>query len=123
VLITGSVAISNVFYLGTGAFNEGDEYVDLFNRGTTLANLPSWKLRVGTAIYPLPNNLQIAAGQGCRIYTGVAPNADAPAPFNGCANRFSFNITGSPTGIWPNASGNRIELLDTTNVVVAYFGY
>ena len=122
--ISSTVAISNVRYFGTPGSNETDEYVDLFNRGTTVMNLSDWKLKVGQTTYPLPNNLQVVAGLGCRIYTGVPPNTEPPAPFNGCA-RYSFNVTTSLTGIWPNATnvGNRVELLDAANVMVAYFGY
>ncbi len=127
VLITGSIGISNVVYLGTASFNEGDESIDLFNRSAALANLTGYKLRVGQAIYNLPTNFQIAASQGCRIYTSVIPSGDAPAPYNGCGGKFSFSNlgypNGNPAGIWPNAAGTRVELLDSTNVVVAYFGY
>lgn len=123
VLITGTVAISNVLFQGTTTFNEVDEYIDLFNRGTVGVPLSGFKLRVGQGLYALPAGLQVLAGQGCRIYTGLGNNVDAPAPFNSCGSRQSFNINGNPTGIWPNSPGTRVELLDAANVVVAYFSY
>jgi Lamin Tail Domain len=123
-LITGSVVITNVVYTGTATFNEGDEYIDLFNQGATLVNLANYKVRVaGQTLYPLPGNLQIAPYTGCRIYTKFLPSGDPPSPFNGCGGNYSFSASAGPTGIWPNVTGTKVELVDATGLVVATFSY
>lgn len=122
VIVTGTVAITNVNAAAGTAF---DEYLDILNVGAAPVTLVDWKIRVGIQVYNLSNppgtQLQLLAQQGCRVYTGtnVGPVA-LPGEYNACGAKF-LGVT-SGIKIYPNSTGYRIELLNESNVVVAYYG-
>ena len=122
VIITGTVAITNVNAAAGSAF---DEYIDIFNTSTTPVNLINWKVRIGGQVYNLSNppdsQLQLLGQQGCRVFSGtnVGPVA-LPGEYVACGARF-IGIT-SGQKIYPNTSGYQVELLNENNVAVAYYG-
>ena len=122
VIVTGSVAITNVNAAAGSAF---DEYLDIRNTSATPVTLVDWKLRVGGQVYNLSNppgtQLQLLGLQGCRIYSGTNVGTVAmPPEYTACGAKF-LGIT-SGVKIYPNTTGYQIELLNESNVVVAYFG-
>jgi len=122
VILVGSVSIANV---NAAAGNAFDEYADIFNTGNAPVTLVDWKIRVGGQVYNLSNppgtQLQLLPKQGCRVYTGtnVGPVA-LPEDYNACGAKF-LGVT-SGIKIYPNTIGYRIELLNESNTVVAYYG-
>ncbi len=122
IIVTGTVAITNVNAAAGTAF---DEYLDILNVGAVPVTLVDWKIRVGGQVYNLSNppgtQLQLLAQQGCRVYTGtnVGP-VTLPGEYNACGAKF-LGVT-SGTKIYPNSTGYQIELLNEGNVVVAYYG-
>src|SRR5437016_10434649 len=46
VMMAADVVVNEIMYQAT-SHNEGDEWIELFNRGSTPANLANWKLTKG----------------------------------------------------------------------------
>lgn len=120
VIFEGTIRIRTIQAVGTGP-GQADEFVELYNEGTTQVSLDNWSLKAirtadNTVIdtYLFGNGAIIAAGQVCRIYTNVQF-----APDN-CGFSGGF---ASETPIWPDQGGARASLFDQRNVEQARYTY
>jgi len=106
---TGNVAITSIFYDGTGQ-NEPDEYVEIKNNDTYPIQLSNWTLRDdANHIFTFPSFV-IQPGQVCRVYT----NENHP---EWCG--FNYH---SGTAIWNN-TGDCGYLRDSANTLKSQLCY
>ena len=104
------VHIVNIFYRGTGT-NEGDEFMEIKNFGSSLANLFDWRiLSVSENVFLTFSQVTLAPGQTCRVYT------DQSSGTNWCGN-FESSVP-----IWDNTSDCG-ELNDANDELVSGFCY
>ncbi len=106
---SGNVAISSIFYDGSGT-TEPDEYVVIQNNDTRQIQLQNWTLRdTGNHIYTFPSFVMQPA-QVCRVYT----NQSHP-------EYCGFNY-GSGAAIWNN-TGDCAYLRDSLSTPIDDYCY
>jgi len=104
------VAISYIFYDGTVALFESDEYAQITNNGSAPVNLKGWRLNAGESVqnFWFPDFV-IEPGQSCLVYT----NEYHP---ESCG--FSFGSA----AIWDN-KGDCGYLYDAAETIVSKYCY
>ena len=86
-----AIEIVNIFYNGEAGENEPDEYVEIRNAGAETVNLTGWYLKdQGSNRFVFPD-LEMKAGEICRIYTNENHSESC---------RLSFEQSGS--AVWNN---------------------
>jgi hypothetical protein len=117
MVMTGAIVISTVMYQGDPNLNEGDEYVEIENRGNERVNMGFWTLRsVSTnAVFSFGNAVGMDPGNVCRIYTYVA----LPDQRCGIGSALTFLST---VPVWSN-TGDVAELRDANGVLISRFVY
>jgi hypothetical protein len=117
VVMTGAIVIGTVMYQGDPNLNEGDEYVEIENRGNDRVNMGFWTLRsVSTnAVFSFGNAVGMDPGNVCRIYTYIA----LPDQRCGIGSALTFLST---VPVWSN-TGDVAELRDANGVLISRFIY
>jgi hypothetical protein len=87
------VIIVNIYWSGTASKNESDEYLELFNSGSTPFDLGGWSVYAEDTFAEafFPQGFSLAPGKFCRVYTNEIHE-------DSCGG-VSF---GSAQEVWPN---------------------
>jgi len=117
VVMTGAIVISTILYQGDPNLNEGDEYVEIENRGNERVNMGFWTLRSlsTNALFSFGNAVGMDPGNVCRVYTYIA----APDQRCGIGSALTFL---SAVPVWSN-TGDVAELRDANGVLISRFIY
>ncbi len=110
--MVGKVVITDLIYQGQVKRNQADEYIEITNQGSTLADLSGWKVTLAsnTKEFIFPSGTVLESAQSLRVYT-----KEVPPKWGGK----SFRIEGF---IW-NDQGDSGKLYDAQGNQVSTWAY